>query len=674
MKFPDFKSGNATICHIDGISKGITSQIGCRDNKNLGLADCKNVIFKDGFLKNRLGLFANSSNRIENSEYSGNLSSDVTTTGIEVETYWGTVKMLAEIINYDISTYILLAHFIKEDGTYFKSAPIFFQRVTDDTFYIPYRTSYFKGKPTSGKGIYLLVNLVNQYDYSQKISYIYEVNSELDGWERIPSPYIPTVYINGRGNNYEKAKGTNQAFEGTPKLLESLNLLDHSFHSYFSTDGYSSSFRLPFSSLSNDRVVGRLYYSVSNYVDWIIPEGQNSATQNLYNAPVTMTVNREKGIVSFSVPAGEFEMPLISDRNENNLRITATKTCDYDINDVCSADSYLSHKGKIYLASKGCIFSARESNPLYFPRDSVVKLADSDKKINAVAPLGDKIIAFGNSNISSISITDGKSLNSVSLLAENDAVFYEADTLKHSVISNNIGCDRVTSVCSDLNRIFWLGSDGLPYCLLSTEKVLCLLDVPPKSWMTTMWDQCFGIINGNDVMFFKGNNALVLTAEHLPNSQNDTMEAYYWEFPSDLLFHCGYTSGGKPRIVCSSIPMKIIYIATLGENEGTYLEKSSGEIVLKTSPINSYFETQNLSFGCENTVKKIDFVALSIDCENTNISFNGHLKRRVSKKQPNRKLKLMLGLCNTSTLKLSLETAKPLNLREIDIKYTDLRV
>ena len=94
MKFPDFKSGNATICHIDGISKGITSQIGCRDNKNLGLADCKNVIFKDGFLKNRLGLFANSSNRIENSEYSGNLSSDVTTTGIEVETYWGTVKML----------------------------------------------------------------------------------------------------------------------------------------------------------------------------------------------------------------------------------------------------------------------------------------------------------------------------------------------------------------------------------------------------------------------------------------------------------------------------------------------------------------------------------------------------------------------------------------------------
>ena len=387
-----------------------------------------------------------------------------------------------------------------------------------------------------------------------------------------------------------------------------------------------------------------------------------------------MTVNREKGIVSFSVPAGEYAMPLITDRNENNLRITATKACDYDINEIFAADSFLCHKGKLYLASKGCVFSARESNPLYFPRESVVKVTDSDKKINALAPLGDKIVAFCDNEILSINITGGKALNTVSLLAENGAVFYEADTLKHTVISGSVGCNYGTSVCSDVNRIFWIGQDSLPYCLLPTEKILCLSSVPPKPWMTDWWGKCFGVICGNDVMFFKGNNALVLTAEHLPSSQNDSMETYYWEFPSNLLFHCGYVSGGNLRIVSCGIPSELLFVSALGENEDIYLDKIHYETELVTVPINCFFETQNLSFGCENTVKKIDFVALSIDCENTNISFNGHLKRRVSKKQPNRKLKLMLGLCNTSTLKLSLETAKPLNLREIDIKYTDLRV
>lgn len=674
MKFPYLKNGNATICHIDGISKGITSPPNCNEAKNLGLTDCKNVFYKNGCLRHRLGLLTDNTNLIDNSAYSQKIYSTAETTGIEVMIDEKPAKMIVEEIDYDISAYILLAHFISEKGKHLKSAPIYFQRLEDRIFYIPTKVSYFKGTPVSGSGIFALVFLQNRYDLSQKSSRIFEINSQFTGWERIYSPYIPTVYINGRGNHYEKAKGTNQAFEGTPKLLESLNLLEHSFHSYFSTDGFSSSFRLPFSSISEDRVVGRLYYSVSSYVEWIIPKGQNTATQSLYSVSVTMTVNREKGIVSFSVPAGEYAMPLISDRNENNLRITATKSCDYDIDDICSADSYLNHKGKIYLASKGSVFSARESNPLYFPRESVVKLTYKDKKINALAPLGNKIIAFCDDEISSISITDGKALNSVSLLAENDAVFYAADTLNYSVISGNAGCDDNTSVCSDLNRIFWIGRDGLPYCLLATEKILCLSEVPPRSWMTNMWDKCFGIISGNDVMFFKGNNALVLTAEQLPNSQSDSMEAYYWEFPSDLLFLCTYSLGGKPRIVCSSIPMEIMYIATLSENEDIYLKNINGEAVLTTTPINCFFETQNLNFGCENTVKKIDFIALNIDCENASFSVNGRLKKITSKIDLNRKLKLFLGLCNTSSVKLSLETAKAFNLREIDIKYTDLKV
>ena len=200
MKFPYLKNGNSSLCHIAGISKGITAQNNCDNAKNLGITDGNNVIYKNGYLRNRLGLSTDYENIIDNSEYSNKIDSTTENTGIEVETDLGRATMLVEKIDYDISAYILLAHFINEDGTYYKSAPIYFQRVDDTTFYIPVRVSFLKGKPISGRGIIALVYLQNRYNSSQKISIIFEINSVLNGWVRIYSPYIPTVYINGRGN------------------------------------------------------------------------------------------------------------------------------------------------------------------------------------------------------------------------------------------------------------------------------------------------------------------------------------------------------------------------------------------------------------------------------------------------------------------------------------------
>ena len=672
MRFPEFKNGNSSVCNIDSISKGVTTQTHCRESKELGLTDCNNVVFKDGFLQNRPGFFTDFGNLIYNLTYSKKIDSTTETTGIEIDTDYGKVTMLVEKIDYDNSTYILLTHLMLENGNYYDSIPIYFQRTDRNKFYVPVKVNFFRGKPISGEGIFAFVYLENRHDSSQKSTKIFELNSALSTWNSVSSLYVPTVYINGRGNYYEKAKSTNQAFEGTPKFLESLNLLEHRFHAYYSTDGYSSSFRLPYSSLADDSVVCRLYYTISSYVEWVVPAGQNTASPTLYSVSVKMTVNREKGIVSFSVPAGEYAMPLITERNENNIRITATKTCDYSITDLLAADRFLSHNGKLYLAAKGCVFSAKESNPLYFPRESVVSLAEHNKKINALAPLGNKIIAFCDHEVLSINVTDGKALNTVSLLAENDSVFYAADTLKYTVISDRVGCDDNTDVCSDLKRIFWIGGDKLPYCLLPTGNILCLSSVPPKYWLTDWPGKCFGIISGNDVIFLKANYALVLTGKHLPNSQNDTMELYYWEFPSNLLFQCGYIAGGKPRIAAVNVTSSYLFVSTLGENRDSYLENITAEFDLVHIPINSSFETQCLTLGSENSVKRIDSVSLNLDCENASISLNDGSKKKVPQKSSNQKVKL-LGPHNIPYLKLSLEVENPFMLGEIDIKYADLK-
>ncbi len=674
MKFPTLKNNNCKFHHIETVSGGLSSQSTCENGKALGLKQGRNILFDKGFLQSRPGLLTHASNLIDASEYSNKSYSEYKATDIEVETDYGSVKMFLESFDYDISTYTLLTHFIFKDGTHFKSIPINFYRVTDDVFHIPVRTSFFKGKPKSGSGIFALVYLENRYSYTENSSRIYELDSSLSYWESIYSAYVPTVYINGRGNNYEIAKSSNQAFEGTPKFLEDLNLLGDRFHCYFSTDGRSSSFRLPYSSLSNTSVICRLYYSVESYVEWVVTEGKNTASQTLYGVSVTMTVNREKGIVSFSVPAGDYEMPLISDRNENNLRITASKNCDYSIEDLFSADSYLSYKGKLYLAAKGCIFSARETNPLYFPRKSFIKITHDKTPITALYPLGDNVIAFCEHEIYSIKTSNGAAFNSVSLLSENDSVFYEADTHTLQVISKDLGCNEGNSVCGDLKRIFWIGNNNIPYCLLNNGSIIALGNEIPPPWSSNSWGESFGLIDRSCVMFFKGNYALVLTAPCLPSSQSDTMEAYYWEFPAELMFNCGFMWGEKPRLVCSSIPLGLIFVSTLAENEDTYFIQEDFEAVLKISPINAEFQTQAISLGCENTMKRIDSMVLNAQCQNGEISINKAFTANLISKEFTHKTKLILGLCNVPCVELSFKSSKPFKIGNIDIKYLELGV
>ncbi|MBQ6848130.1 MAG: hypothetical protein IJO62_04380 [Clostridia bacterium] len=662
MKYPAFKTANTHTLHIENFTQGLSLNEATHENSDGTLKECKNVWSENGILKSRPALETNINRQIRDSRYSDGYNYIRSMIDLEISVD-GDIKHLAlEQINLDISHFVCLTHFISSDGTVFKTAAIMFNRVTDDVFFIPEKINFFKGAPQNGSGIYAMAFTVNCENPTKTECRIYELTEDLNQWEQIYTPYIPTVLINGRGNKYELAKSTNQAFTGVPTRLEALNVLDPTFFSYFSTDGRSSSFRLPFSGLSNDRVVCRLYYTVDSFVQWIIEENETSACATLYNVEVTMHINREKGIVSFTVPAGEYEVPLITDRNENNLRITATKKCDYSALDIANATAFKNIDNRIFVGAKNKVFEANYRNPLYFSVDSVQTLGSQDSPVTAFAKLDKKIVAFKENKIYFIDVKNGEKLNGTSLLAETDREFWDTDKLDFTCVSLDTGCREQASVIEKNGIIYWLNPEHKIYSLEGTNKIKCLspqLDIGNYS-------KTFGLTVGCYNLFFSDNKAFLI------NTKNNGW--FYWEFPDNISFLGAWHFNGIPWLLCRNTLNDICFSANLTAINDTVLTEIESEITTLQSNVEVFIKTEKLSLGCDNFFKKLDSIIIRLR-GNAKLRVNDRFETEIgSAKSDFESITVRTGICDTELVDIELSSLAPVSLGSIDIKYTSLRL
>ncbi len=662
MEFPKFNTANTHTLHITDFTKGISTNQATHKN-NLGtLSDCKNVWAEKGILKTRPALSTAINREIFSSEFSDGYYYNRSVKDIEIKTDNDTKRLILEEIDLDLSHYVCLTHFVGSSGKIDKTASIMFSRISDDTFYIPNKIHFFKGKPQNGAGVFTIVFTVNSENYTQTDCRIYELSEDFTQWDRIYTPYIPTALINGRGNKYELAKSTNQAFTGTPTRLEPLNILDPTFHAYFSTDGRSSAFRLPFSGLSNGRVICRLYYSVDSFAQWLIEENQTSASTTLYGVSVTMNVNREKGIINFTVPAGEYEVPLISDRNENNLRVTATKKCDYSAFDVANATAFSSFDGKILAGTKNKLYEANFNNPLYFPIDSSITVGSGDFPITAIAKLGEKLIALKENEIYTLEIKSGKKLSGTSLLAETDREFWETDKITVSLITEGIGCKESESVISQKNAVYWLGTDNRIYSITGGGKVTAVTEALDIG----RYLKASGTSFEDYILFFNYNTAFAVNCE--------STAMFYWEFPANIRFLGCYCQNGNVVILCRNTSGDVCFTAGLEEICDQYLAKSGTTTILNEADVKSLISTSKLSLGCDNSLKKLDKVILRLKGEATvriNDRFSADVK---SDAEDFSSIALTTGICGIDLTNIEITSNSPLSLGSADIKYTSLKL
>ena len=668
----DIKTAKSETLHIKSFTKGLDLTDLCHDNDPGILREGKNVWCEKGVLTTRPALMVKTDNLLNDNTYGGMYFLQSQVTDVEIEEQGIVRRLIMEGADWDDVEYICFTHLINPDGSLYKTVKFSFSRLTSNIFYIPKKINFFKGEPQNGAGIFAAVSLVNCENFTETDSRIFELNSDMDEWVRIYSTYIPTVLINGRGNRYEFAKNTNQAYTGNPTKLEGLNALNNSFYAYFSTDGYSSSFRLPLAELSDERVDCRLYYSVENYVDWIIPQKESSATATLHGVEVTMNVNREKGIVSFSVPDGEYEMPLISNRNENNLRIKASKDCGYTLGDIAAADCVLNKDGKIVLGSKNTLFIANYKKPLYFPVDSVELVDGNDSVITALAALNGKVIAFTKNRVYSAAVKSGKAVNYTSLLAENDGVFYEGDEITIECLEYGVGCDQKSSVvCAD-KKLFFRGTNGQFYCLSSgkvnqiSEKISEFIPQICGSYTTV---SAVGL--GKNILFVWENKALVC---QLDGSKDFCW--YYWEFPQDIKFYGGFESSRGPKFLCVNREDDTHFIAGLGGRDDTYLKGGYSNTETESCNIKYSIRTGKLSLGCDNTMKRIDFINLRLKGYKTDVVIKDRPKTSAIRLKDDEYtlVRLTPGLCNVAYTDIAFSGVAPFSIGSMDIKYTTLEI
>lgn len=674
MKFPEKYTAKSSTLHINSLKSGLNLSQNPYESDNKSLSACKNVWFNNGVLCQRPGIGTKADSLIYNNQYRNAFYNYYKTTDIEVTIDGTLMKLVIEEIDYDMSNYLCLSHFINSDGVICQTATMRFSRVSDDIFYIPDNIVFYKGKPTQGGGIYALIHLVNTENYSENESRIYEIDESFSSWDIVLSQYIPTVYINGRGNQYEIAATTGQAFGGTPMKPEKLNIFSDTFYSYYSTDGSSSSFRLPFANLNPKGITARLYFSVSDYVEWSISEGENSVVATLYDTKVTMTVNYKKGIVSFSYNSQDYNMPLITDRNENNLRIMAHKSAKYSPNDLSVAVQAKNVNSKILLAAKNRIFAADYDRPLYFPSEAGTIVGEGDTPISAMTVSGNNIVLFQKNMTFLLTLSRGRAINSTSLLAENDAVFYESDQLNVKLISQSIGCPDKDSIVSHLSNIYWRANDGQFYSISGTgnisnisQSVYSLIDNNFNNNIKTI-----GVKYGNFLLFIEGNKAMVLQTDE---KQNNAW--YYWEFPQNLLFEAVFYFDQTPYFICTNTDNYRTFVSSFHLGCDQLLRGNFFDPEIEEHPIQLLIKTIKFPLGCANTLKKVNFVAMQIKAKTATVYINNRLVADICRHNDTNQfesLKLLPALCPVDTLQLEITTEDALELGGIDINYTELNL
>ncbi len=596
MKFPvisDRKYQTANI-KLDG---GIGEEQG-------GRLEFKNMYFKDGRLKTRPAIRA-MTNRFFYSDADYDMSGPPRATGVKILIDGEEYEVVSLMETDYISLYRLRAFFIHPDGQYISAGYLDFSRTDDYEFYIPVNYNFFVAKPTKGVGLYLTVARFNRgisetcelYEYSE------------DGWLRLyeSDAYIPTIYVNGRGNSYHTAETNGTAYKYAPQRPEERNMLNGAFYAYYTSDNYSSSFKLPLSDLDDSLVSCRIYTQADRYFEWRIPSGSTEATIVFAGYDITMRCDRSAGVLSFykgeeSYPV--IHLPLYGD---NNIRVYACKTIENGFESIVGGRFAEKHNSRIYIGGSnsagGKIYSARLSNPLYFPADQYFEFSD-ECNIISLKSAGKRLWAFGANEILRFDINEGEKKNISGFSGIIEIMPMHSDKGRLVRISEGLGCKGEESIASCISSIVFEGCDGRFYQLVG-EKL---------SHISKPIDEKRRDMGACNTAFFYDDFYFAVFSEGMLLADISQSKSAWFEFsaPGDAYIKAAVTSGSRVGLICSDRQSSFIYYAAFsGEKDLVYNTLSQ----TKESEISSGFYFYDARLSNFELRKVLDRIYLELSGE-----------------------------------------------------------
>ncbi len=679
MKFGSLRTGSSKALSIPALNGGIdmSRPVDSIDNKCLAYAE--NVWYNNGRLRTRPALSCGQANIVKPSvtggvgRYSYKLTESVI--AVDGKQY----RVVTSDAYYDLSSRIVSVNLIGDCNDTRSLGFLHFGRVDDTTFFVPESITFFSGKPQEGGGIFAFVKLKNDENASQKDYRIYEINSSMDSWQFSSSYYIPTVYINGRGNAYATAKADNQALLASPTELEAPNLLNGTFYAYYSSDGYSHSFRLPYTNLSESTVICRVNESLNSYTEWIIYEGKSSAVSTFMGNEVTANVDREKGVIYFTVKAGAYPIPKMDVYSENNIRILAVKDDYLSFESVVSSKQTAVLGDRTVFSSGNRIYYCKYDNPLYFPMNTTGTVGADNEVITAIKAVEDKITVFKESEIYSLSLNTGHTINTTALLTDNSSIFSKTDEFSIKQLSNTIGCSLPETVQSDKRCVVWLSPDGMIYSLTPSGEINCLSqklgNMLPDSYRTVA-DGCTSVITGKHYILSYFNKSIIMeyNASGLKGN-SDNVSFYIWSFPESIELCGSVFRNGKLTLLCHNTEDNLLFTAELsGVTDKVVFSDSVNEqsvkAVIKTK---EFVLSRKLKKVKVNLIKLSAYALgrLNISLDNGK-SYSEHcLQSSELASNKEHTLSLFAGLPNSEKIGMEIKTSKDFSLGDINIYYTE---
>ncbi|MBO4468510.1 MAG: hypothetical protein J5766_04345 [Clostridia bacterium] len=581
----------------------------------------KNMVYEYGALRARKGLAPIGHGLIGNHDALGNLKTPLTVTDTPYS-YSGVSGKLGYDIWSDGATFAFVNVYLFRDNMTVRVLGTITVNMVSGQFFLPKSIVFLTGNAVHGNGLYVFLCCTPGTEtYDSGLFEIYEFSGSNLGFTHVSDSdfYVPVLYTNGRGNNFNEARRNGWVYEETPQYPEDVNLLTEQFKAFFTSDGYSSGFKLPVWQLDGSLPsFCRIYENADNYVEWILPPETQSSTINYNGYQITATLDCSTGYLRFTNNGSDYAIPKSQQLNGNNVMIVSHKYILNCRKAVLSSKGGVLFEDKIYLYGNGFyrneIYCSASDNPLYFPESMKTTVGNFNEGVNALHAKGKTLFAFKNDGIFKISSNEQISKTDMVLPIDVGRNYQITNRLKSTELSEKIGCSAIKTIKNCGNKTIFLAQDKKIYCI-SDNGITAEISAPVNGLLSGLpagdVSNAFAVRYGHNYLIFIGNHALVVDFENTEfgfteklgnRNGNSPVKWYYLVFPSSQGYTSGIETGGHPYIICTDRNRKVSYICGFSGDKDRIPDPTAQEPT--TTDCDIEFELETKSFDLDDPTAK----------------------------------------------------------------------
>lgn len=698
MKYPALKRQQKEAektYTIAGFESGIDDNNGKFADDDAVLEDCQNMIFEDGYLKTRTGFRVKPGDIIKLEGYHDIVYLPFTVT--ETVYYINSAAYnLAYCCLGDDSEAILKVYLVSREGNISPAGEIYFHRVDSQLFNVPFNVFFTVANSIYGHGVFAYVSRAGR---NTRAYNIYEATDNFTQWQSVSSSvYIPTVRIHGRGERYDRASSYTGLDYPEPERLEELNLLSGYYRCYFTSDGLSSIFRLPYGNIDvYSTLKCRLYSSSEEYIEWTIPDYEDRNTQVVDGKSVTLFLNRTLGTIRFYSSPEDYCVPVMPNCKANNIMVTACTLENIARDSIISSKGAVCVDNRLYFYGnenrKNCIYCSKMSNPLYIPESSKLYLGDATTPVVSLKVQNGKLIAFKSGETYRIITSFSDDVIEKETVLPESTIYVRGDTLSAQTIDNTIGCisEKTIRLCG--SRLVWMGGDKSIYALATTTygnttniyRISQPIDGRIKSIDFNI-AKAFAITKGGKYILFLGSSVFAMNFKvrgfgfsKAYYAKDDTMKSpawFAWHIPSDANFYNGAQTETNALIMSSFNREEAFYLTVPSGDCDSFMIRENDTDKEEEQAIESGIKTKIIDLGDAGRLKRIDSIFISGECsDKISLSVSdteNEYAYSVRLKQNGDFLRLASGIPYSGRAAIEIKSKSPLKIRSVLLKYKQL--